>query len=190
MGLYHVQLPATAKTFLEEGKDTFIVVAHTAAEALKVAKASVALPSDAAWAAATATAMADAADLEGWRAKITIVDDEGAAVETVTVTGAESATADTIGALLVTALNATDSIAGAAYDTGTNVLTIAETSDGIGDSTVTCEFLPPTTWSDPTINFSEFFTTLVHEGAAGAALSVTLVQVATPQLLYKLGSGH
>jgi hypothetical protein len=190
MGLYHVQLPEAAKSFLQEHKDTCIIVAQTAAEALLVAKANIHLPSDEAWASATATAMADAADLEGWRAKITIEDSSGDEVETVTVTGASGATADTIGALLVIALNATDSIAGAAYDTGTNVLTIAETTDTLGDSTVTCEFLPPTTWNDPTISFDEFYTSLVHEGVSGAALQVTLVQVATPQLLYQLGSGH
>jgi len=69
-------------------------------------------------------------------------------------------------------------------------LTIAETTDGLGDHTVICEFLPPTTWHDPTINFPAFYGTLVHEGDPGDALTVVLNDVTTPELLYQLGSGH
>jgi len=188
MGLYHVALPSTAKSTLVEGKDVCIVVAESAAEAKLVAKAQMLLPSDAAWAAATVTELTEASDLAGWRARITINDSSGDQVEQVTVTGVTVADFDSIGALLVTALNATDSIAGAAYSSPD--LTIAETTDGLGDHTVICEFLPPTTWHDPTINFPAFYGTLVHEGDPGDALTVVLNDVTTPELLYQLGSGH
>lgn len=184
MGFYHVSLPETAKTILKEGKDVFVVVAQSAAEALLVAKASVHLPSDEAWAAATATLLADSADLAGWRAKISIYDTVAALVEQVEVTGVTVADFDSIGALLVTALNLTTSIAGAAYSTP--ALTIAETTDSLGDHTVVAEFLPPTTWDDPTITFPAFYASLVHEGASGAALTVNLIDVATPEVLWKV----
>lgn len=188
-GFYYVPLPETAKTILVEGKDTLIIGAESSAEAILTAKAYLHLPSDAAWVASTPVLLADPADLVGWRCKISIYDTAAALVESVTVTAVTTGTADSLGALLVTALNLTTSIAGAAYNSSTNVLTIAETTDGLGDHTVVAEFLPPTTWDDPTISLPAFYTSLTHEGSSGDALAVTLVQVVTPAVLYQLGSG-
>jgi len=180
---YHVALPAGAKGTLVEGKDKCIVSAETAAEALLAAKAYMHLPSDAAWAAATATALAHVTDLEGWRARIT-VSTGGAAVETVTVTAASGDDFDDIGADLVTALNATDTIGNASYSTPN--LTIAAIADGIGDHAVTVQFLPPVTWDDPTVVFGSLFGTVVDEGIAAAALTVVLNDVVAPQVLYQV----
>lgn len=186
MSFYHVVLPATAKTHLVNGVDSLIVTAQAADEALLVAQAYLNLPSDAAWAAATATVLADAGDLADWRCRVTVTTSGGTKgdVADVTVTGVTVADFDTIAALLVTALNATASIAGAAYSTPT--LTIAETTDSLGDHTATVELLPPTTWSDPTIPFPDFRTGITHEGASGAALSCTLVDVVTPAADYEI----
>jgi len=185
-GFYYVKVADDDQKTMIEGKDGFVVNAENATEAKKVIKASRLFPSDAAVEAASATLLADPADLADWRAKISIYKPDASLLEQVTVTGVSTATADSFGALLVTALNATSSIAGAAYNDSTNVLTIAETTDGIGDHTVVVEFLPPATWSDPSISFDEFYSTLVHEGNSGEALSVTLVQVTTPAVLYSV----
>ena len=139
--------------------------------------------------AATVTAITEGTDLAGWRCKISIYDTVAALVESVTVTAVTVGDFDSIGALLVTALNLTTSIAGAAY--ATPALTIAETTDGIGDHTVVIEFLPPITgWDDKTISLPSFWDTLVHEGAGGAALSVSLNDVVLPAVKYQIGSGH
>ena len=184
MGIYLVQASVTdGGITLKEGKDTMVVTAQSAAEAKLVAKAQSFHPSDAAWAAATVTAVADAGDLIGWRARITIRTSAGVIVETVTVTAVTTDDFDDIGNDLVVVLYATDSIAGAADSTP--ALTIAETTDSLGDHTVTLEFLPPITWADPTVNFPAFYESLVHEGAAGAALSCNLIDVATGQVHVK-----
>ena len=187
-GFYYVKVPENAKTALVEGKDSLIISAESSAEAILTAKAALHLPSDAAWVASTPVLLAHDADLVGWRAKISIYDTVAALVESVTVTGVTVADFDSIGALLVTALNATSSIAGAAYSTPN--LTIAETTDTLGDHTVVVQFLPPTTWDDLSINFPAFYGTLVHEGAGGDALTVVLNDVIAPTMLYQLGSGH
>jgi hypothetical protein len=188
MGIFHIQLTADAKTFVKEGKDSAIVVAQSAAEAKLIMKAFMGLPSDEAWAAATVTEITEGVDLEYWRARISIYDTVGALVESVTVTADSGDDFDAIGDDLVIALNATDSIAGAAY--ATPALTIAETTDTLGDHTVVVEFLPPTTWNDPTIALPSFYSALVHENAGGAALTVALNDVVLPAVKYEVGSGH
>jgi len=179
MAFYLVQLDVNEQMTLINKNNAMIVTAQAADEALLVAQAHVELPSDAAWAGATATLIADAADLAGWRCKINI-SLAGVTVEEVEVTGVTVADFDSIAALLVTALNATASIAAAAY--ATPVLTIAAIGDGIGDHTVTVELLPPTSWSDSTIAFPDFRTTIVHEGIAAAVLQATLIDVVTPEV--------
>ena len=187
-GFFKVEVPVDARLNLVEGKDTLVVSAESSAEAILTAKAYLHLPSDAAWAASTPVLLAHDVDLVGWRARISIYDTGAALVEQVTVTAASADGFDEIGDDLVVALNLTTSIAGAAY--ATPALTIAETTDGIGDHTVVVEFLPPTTWDDPTISFPTFRTTIVHEGAGGAALTCNLIDVVAPTVLYQLGSGH
>jgi hypothetical protein len=184
MGLYHVQLPADAQFTLVDGKNSAIIVADSTADAKQVLKAYMSIPSDAAWAAATVTALTEGTDLENWRAKLIIKDTNGDIVETVEVTAASGDDFDDIGGDLVTALNATDTIAGAAYSTPN--LKIAETTDGIGDHTVELYFLPPTTWDDPTINLASLYGTLVHEGASGDALTVVLNDIVLPAVKYQM----
>jgi hypothetical protein len=180
---FHVALPESAKTHLTDGKDKLIVSAESSAEALLAAKAYLNLPSDAAWAAATATALAHVTDLVGWRARINI-SLAGVTVEEVTVTAVATDDFDDIGGDLVTALNATTSIANAAYATPN--LTISSIADAIGDHKVTVSMLPPVTWDDSTIVFSSLFGTIVDEGIAAAALTVVLNDVVAPTVLYQV----
>jgi hypothetical protein len=187
MSIYHIALPANAKIQLKEGHDSLIVVADSVADAKQVAKAYMGIPSDAAWAAAAVTAITEGTDLVGWRAKVTVrVAGGGAVVETVTVTAASGDDFDDIGGDLATALNATASIAGAAYSTPN--LKVAETTDSLGDHTVEVAFLPPTTWDDPTIELAALFGTITHEGAAGAALNVVMNNIKLPAIKYEVGS--
>lgn len=185
-GFYYVKVPEDAKISLVEGKDVLIVSAESSAEAILAAKAKLHLPSDAAWVSSTPVLLAHVTDLIGWRAKIKIYDTAGDLVHTVEVTAVITDDFDDLGNDLVTALNALTGIAGAAY--ATPALTIAETTDGIGDHTVVFEFLPPITQDDPSITFPAFYDTLVHEGAGGAALSISLNDVVAPTVLYQLGS--
>lgn len=171
----------------QDGAEAYVVNADSETSAKEIVKASGQYPSDAAVDAATVTLLADPADLAGFRLRIHIYNPTTlASVEDVTVTGVTVATIDTIGALAVTALNATDSIAGAAYDPGTNVLTIAETTDALGNMACEVEFLPPSTVNDPTVPIAAAVGTITDEGAAGAALTVVLNQIVTPAIL---GSG-
>ncbi len=180
---YMVELDASSQTHLKNGKNKMVVSAETAAEAKLLAKSDNTLPSDAAWAAATATALAHVTDLAGWRARINI-SLAGVTVEEVTVTAVTVGDFDSIGALLVIALNATTSIANSAYATPN--LTISSIADGIGDHLVTVSFLPPTTADDPTIVFGSLFGAIVDEGIAGAALTVVLNDVVAPTNLYNV----
>ena len=185
MGVYHVALDVKSKTFLKEGHDQLIVVAESSADAKQVAKAYMGLPSDAAWAAATTTLIAEDTDLADWRARVTVKDTGGVIVEQVTVTAVTVGDFDSIAALLVIALNATSSIAGAAYSTPN--LTIAETTDTLGDHTVEVAMLPPITWDDPEIAIAGLFGTITHEGVAGAALAVVMLDTKLPAIKYEVG---
>jgi hypothetical protein len=188
-GAYLVTLPVTAKTQLENGVDAFLVWAEDGADAKALAKAQAdGDASDAAWAAATATAAAAGADLENWRLQIKI--SGGTVNETFTVAGAAAATVDTIGDLMVIALNANPTIANAAYATPN--LTISSIADGIGDHTVKAYWLPPLSasdWEDPTVSIPGFLGAIVHEGIAGAVLTLALVPAAAiPNNLARLAS--
>lgn len=185
-GFYHVALPEGAKTHLTNGKDKLIVSAESSAEAILAAKAALNLPSDEAWAASTATLLAHVTDLAGWRLHITVDTAAGASVADVTVTGVTVADFDSIAALAVIALNATASIAGAAYATPTLTIASGGGGDDLGDHVVAVEFLPPTTWDDPTIPFPLAVGTITDEGASNAALTVVLNDVVAPTVLYQV----
>ena len=180
-GTYIVTLPTTARCTLKEGVDTVVVWAENAADARAIAKASSGGDaSDAAWALATPVLAATAADLEGWRLRIKVGD-----IVDCTVTGAAAATVDTIGDLMVIALNATTPIANAAY--ATPALEIASIADGIGDEQVTAYFLPPladTDFGDPRVSIPTFLGAIVDGGVAAAALTLALVPAnAKPHML-------
>lgn len=149
------------------GVKSAVVVAETAADA-KAALRS--LHGDVVWSQAVATELAAAADLEGWKLRIEVIDPTEGVKADITVTGVASATVDSIAALAVTALNDT-SINGAAYNSTTNVLKVAETTDALGDNEVNVWFYPP---GEQVASVPGFIGTITHKGSGSAALTVAL----------------
>lgn len=173
MALYLVTADtgSAAKTRFRGG-DAMIVSAADATDAQAIVNAM--FSGDSAWSDATYTVIADvtqatANGLVGWVFTITIAT---ATPIVVSATGtATNDTIDEIAALLVTALNAT-AINGAAYNAGTQVLTIAETTDALGDKAVTVTATPPVATYPGAVPVAGMIGTIVDEGIAGAALTV------------------
>lgn len=135
----------------------------TAAKALVVAK----FPNSD-FKTAEVTAMPIDLPLVGWTLTIDIPDlDEGL---TVSVTGTPSDdTLDKIAALAVTALNATSEISAAAYNSGTNTLTVAGVADELGDKKLEVRLT-----DDTGADRSSLIGTITSEGAPEDALTVVL----------------
>jgi len=173
MPAYTVVAPAVSGLTLVGGADVMVVFATDAAQAKEIAASK--YDSDGAcWASATVTAIAADADFEGWTFQIVIGGGCGTGNDepaTFTYVGtAANNTIDEIAAQLVILLNAHADIAGAAYNTTTQVLTIAETTDGLGDQTVEVTITPP----DGKADIASLVSTIVDGGAAADALKVTL----------------
>lgn len=148
-----------------------IVVAESTADAKALLQALHADEVTGGWANATFTEMAAAADMAGWNLRVQVLKvSDGSVTADVTVTGAAAATVDTIAALMVIALNATTPIANAAYNSGTNVLTVAGTADNLGDHRVYAFMAPP----GSSVSVPGFVGAITDEGSAGAALTVAL----------------
>lgn len=98
-------------------------------------------------------------------------------------------TIDSVAAGLVIALNATSEIAGAAYNSSTQVLRVADTTDVLGDHRVFPYFIP--VGSDPNglVGVPGVVTSITQQGVASAALSVTLAadNYVIPSVLALLG---
>lgn len=123
---------------------------------------------------ATVTEIVADADFDGWTFKVRVLGGLGAGSdepgEVVVLGDSTDNTMDEIGALLVTGLNALTGIAAASYNSTTNVLTIAETTDGLGDQTVEVEIIPPNGYS----SVDSLVGAIAHEGVGGDALKVVL----------------
>lgn len=168
---------------LVNGVKNVVIEGNSSTEAKHLCDALVG--SDGAWSGATVTTLSAGAstDYVGWKYRVVIGKSAafpsaivGANVVDVSYTAVASDTTDLIGAALVTALNATAQIAGSAYNTGTNVLTVAETTDDMGDSTVRVE-ITPKGCLEP-LPAGDLYSALTHQGAHGAALKVTLTAAA------------
>lgn len=179
-GAYLVQVDPECGQTLVGAADGMVVYAADATDALAICAAKYGGSPKSMWDNATATAIAAGADLEGWRLRVAIL---GEGVD-VTVTGAASATVDSIGALAVTALNATTPVSNAAYNASTNVLTIAGTGDSLGDAQVLVEMYPPTggAFGNPDVAIPSFVGTIVDGGSSGSALTAVLVQSTIPTI--------
>lgn len=159
---------------LRGGGDAMVVFAANATAAMEICAAK--YPSDGlAWLNdATATEIEAAADFNGWTLRILIQSGLGAGGDEhgeFVVTGtATDNTIDEIAALMVTALNAHADIAGAAYNATSNTLTIAQTTDGLGDQTVEVSLTPPGGESE----IPSLIGTITDGGVAGDALTVVL----------------
>jgi hypothetical protein len=174
MATYEVAIPDnTPGVSTSHGHDVMFVEAASGADAIAIAQGQYRGARSASFAAAVATEVTVAADLS----PVTNVAGEVIPFTlTVSITGddtnetfsyeaaATDSYADVFDAMVIL-LNAHADIAGAAF--GSNLLTVAAIGDGIGDHTLTATF----TYGDgPTI--PSFLSTVVHEGIAGAVLTV------------------
>ena len=180
-----VTLPLKGGMSLKGGNDSVIVWAEDAATAKSLA--SMAMSNDvpkAAWTNATATALVVGNEMEGWTYTINLRDPVTPFTEvSVSHVATTGQSVDAIAAALVTLLNATAPIAGAAY--ATPALTIAQTTDGIGDWFAEVLVTPPNSLTSTSLIIAGetgavnavdagFASSLVSEGAAGAAITVNL----------------
>lgn len=192
-GAYLVTLDRTkGGATLKDGVDAVVVWAEDATTAKQIAQAQQvgSAASDAAWSAATATALAATADFEGWRFRLRIADAPTAAVD-VTVTGAASADMDAIAALMVTALNATADISGAAYSTPNLTIASGGGGDDLGDLEVEAWMYPPTGSADfpaeTEVSFTQLLGAITDGGSSTDALAIALdTSAPVPTLLARL----
>lgn len=132
------------------------------------------------WAGATVTEIAVGANMDGWTARLTFTDPVTPfTVITGTYVGTGGQTIDQFGTALATAIEAFSGangvIEGAAYTTGTNVMTAAETTDGIGDWNLEVLMFPPgVDITDPANADTTMVVSVTDGGAAGDALAFTL----------------
>lgn len=168
---YSVVMDPTVNVSLRNGVASAVVVAETSDDAKAALKALYGSDVDAGWDNATATEIAAGTDLEGWTLHVTVISAAGVTKADISVVGTvDDNTVDEIAALAVAALNATAAIAGADYDSSTNVLKVAETTDNLGDSTVFAAFYAPGSKSA----VPGFIGTITDGGAADDALTVAL----------------
>lgn len=183
-GAYLVTLALKGGMNLKGGNDSVIVWAEDATQAKSLASAAMSndVPA-AAWTAATATALVVGTELEGWTFTVNLVDPVTPFTElSVSHTATNGQVIDDVGTALATALNATV-IDGAAYNTSTNVLTIVETTDSMGDWVIEAYATPPSTatstsligFGDTGARVTGFFGAITAAGAAGIARTSTLV---------------
>jgi len=163
---------------LENGANAVVVEAEDAADA-KIMAEFASTVDGADWAGATATAIAVASDLLGWKIRVTASDPAAAAgvapLGDFTYTGVASDTIDLAGTALAAVINA-DANFTSTYTTATQLLQIAAIGDDIGDHAVQIGFFPP--GADTTLNAEiggvvGFVASVVDEGIAGAVLTAT-----------------
>lgn len=154
---------------LHEGANACVVFAADATAAKEVCQARFPGASGIWSTGATVTEIVADADFNGWTFEVEL--DSGTTPSKVSFVGdATDNLIDEIGAKLVTALNATSNIAGASYNSTSNTLTVAQTTDNLGDKSVYVNIIPP--GGDSSI--ASLVGTITHEGAVGAALTVVL----------------
>jgi hypothetical protein len=209
---YMVELDGHSGRNLQGGKNGMIVRANSTTEAKAMAKAVLGADfgSDALWAGATVTAIADPTDWftpNVWGFRIQVTDPHGTVdvlrggevvtlteqtVDVTDVTVYSSSgdnTIDEVAALLVTALNAAGPMANAAYNSTTQVLSIAiGGSDALGDHYVTLTSWPviADTAERNDLLIGGFFGALTHNGMSSADLKVTLgADALVPPMIYR-----
>lgn len=184
MPAYVVALPDNLPGLtLIENHNSIIVFAASTNDAKAMAKMAFDGDGNGPWDSATVTEIVAATDLEGFTLRV-VVEDASPVIVAETV-GDSGDGIDEIGADMVTVLNANAQIANAAYDSGTNILTIAGVADALGDKSVKVEVYPPTGSNLQVANQSltSFVGTITDEGIAAAALSVVLVDSTAAQII-------
>lgn len=175
MPAYLVEVdPAVSASYLTDGAQSHVVFAADASGAREAVAARYGNDVDAFWNdsnAVNVTELVADADLEGWTFTIKLYNTtDRLPAEQVSVVGGSGDAPDDVAADLVTALNATGSIANASYNDTSNTLTVAGAGDGIGDWSFSITAVPP--WGETTID--SLFGTLTDEGASGDALTVVM----------------
>jgi hypothetical protein len=175
MPAYLVEVdPSVSGRYLAGGGDSHVVFAADATGAREAVAARFGDDSNSFWNdtnAVNVTELVADADLEGWVFAIKLYNTtDRLPAEQVSVTGGAGDAPDDVAAALVTALNATGSIANASYNDTSNTLTVAGAGDGIGDWTFSITAVPP--WGETTVD--SLFGTLTDEGASGDALTVVM----------------
>lgn len=182
MPAYLVAANANAATHRIEGVDTMVVFAANADTAKEIAKARYTGDSDAVWAAATVTEITAATNWVGWEFRARLFDTDGDKILDLNFVAqpTDHETIDQIGTAMAAAINAaSDDIANAAYNASTNILSVAGSSDSLGDHTLNFTIKPPAAQNQGDVNISELVGAIVDGGASGDAVTVALPADAT-----------
>ncbi len=180
MASFLVKLSDTAPSrVLENGFNAVVVIAEDAADARIMAETASTVDG-ADWAGATVTTLAEPADMLGWKVRVIVIDPAAVAgvvaFEDVTYTGIATDALDDMGtavALLLAANAGLTSI----YATATQLLTVSDIGDALGDHILLIGFFPP--GADTTLVAGEiggvvgFVASVVDEGIAAAVLTAT-----------------
>lgn len=177
MSIYNVARVGTnANTPQYNSVNAVVVQANSANEARQLGKNTVDGDSDVLWANATPVDLTTIKDMTGWTINTSVNTSIPVNVTTVGVAGNAlddilTAHATALLAAVGTAISGT---AHSAYNTSTNLLTVASIADGIGNKTVTTVVTPPAglfessyTWAQ-----ADLVTGKVDGGSSGAVLTV------------------
>lgn len=177
MTVYALTGPITSGHTIIRGAKNAIVHAPSEAVAKRIAGYHVAGMNPRYYEDATENMGASAAVVQkatnwlGWTLKAKIVDTNGAILAEASVLAAGSNdTIDEIAAAFVTAINATAAVSNAAYNSSTNVLSVAGASDNLGAKRLFVDMIPP----GKTKAVNSMLGSITHQGSAGAALTVAL----------------
>ncbi|WOR80319.1 structural protein [Pseudomonas phage PSP2] len=159
---------------LVQGADAMVIFAASATAAKQAAAAKFEGDGLAWLNDSTATEIVASTDWQGWTFRVAILGGFGTGGDeprTVAVVGdATDNTVDEIAAALVTALNALDGIANAAYNATTNTLTVAAAADALGDQKLEVSIIPP----GGSASIASLVGTITDGGVAAADLTVVL----------------
>lgn len=159
---------------LVQGADAMVIFAASATAAKQAAAAKFEGDGLAWLNDSTATEIVAGTDWQGWTFRVAILGGFGTGGDeprTVAVVGdATDNTVYEIAAALVTALNALDGIANAAYTATTNTLTVAGTADALGDQKLEVSIIPP----GGSASIASLVGTITDGGVAAADLTVVL----------------
>lgn len=169
---WRVSLPESA-TNVTEGARRVVVEAETSEAALSAAGAR--YDGDSQW--TEVEEITAAADYAGTEFRVEVV-----GVCRVRYTGEAGDSIDDVGGALAAALNATDSIEAAAYSSGTQILTIADTTDGLGDKSVGVAIVPAGAKSTVSTDTGPVGA-ITDKGSSGDALTVQLYAIAVPRVV-------
>lgn len=185
MAAYIVRQADTSGGTMVGGENAAIVVADNATVAKSIAAALYGSSADIAarWTAGTATELVAPDSLEGMRFRVKVVDpSDDSVVADVTITSVATDDIDDVGGDLATALNATASIANAAWSAGTLTIASGSGGDDLGDHVVSCFCYPNADRHAEDVEIAGVFSSIVDEGAATDPLSVAIAMVVQPHV--------